>query len=390
MSEYPGCLADGVSILSNVLIALISVITFVIGLYHDKPTRMPLRPAFFEPPPLYLGDPAIDLEAPERTSTSTSTTRSLSPTTVLEFAYDGDDEMPNESRAKNWCFTLNNYLPEDETRLQSLVDTNDKVAYVIYGREVGEGGTHHLQGFIAFTERTRFGQARQVVGGGAHLESARSVPRSIEYCKKDGDYVEFGELSSRQGSRSDLDAFKEDVKAGVTDLAVIRETHSEVYARYTRFCLEYIQDHYPRKELVTHQLNGWQEDLNQRLNRAPDDRTITFVVDIIGNSGKTWFAHYYASLHDDVQVLPPGKKADMAFALNPTIRVLFIDAPRSKQGEFIQYDFLEDVKNGYVFSTKYESRVKTLSRVHVCVLMNELPDRNKLSADRYDIVEITN
>lgn len=78
----------------------------------------------------------------------------------------------------------------------------------------------------------------------------------------------------------------------------------------------------------------------------------------------------------------------MAYALDPTIRVLFMDAPRSKQGEFIMYDFLEDLKNGFVFSSKYESRVKRLARVHIVVNMNEHPDMTKLSADRYHVITI--
>ncbi len=130
--------------------------------------------------------------------------------------------------------------------------------------------------------------------------------------------------------------------------------------------------------------------MNTALNLPANDRTITFLVDTVGNSGKTWFSHYYASLHANVQVLLPGKKADMAYALDSTIRVLFVDAPRSKQGEFIQYDFLEDVKNGYVFSPKYESRVKHLSKVHVVVNMNEMPDPHKLSHDRYNIIHVNN
>lgn len=161
-----------------------------------------------------------------------------------------------------------------------------------------------------------------------------------------------------------------------------------MYAKYTRFCLEYIQDHYPAKELPKHPLREWQQRLNEDLNRVPDDRTITFLVDLMGNSGKTWFAHYYASLHDNVQVMLPARKMDMAYALDSTIRVLFVDAPRSKQGEYIQYDFLEDVKNGYVFSTKYESRLKTLGKVHVVVSMNEMPDLTKLSSDRYNIIQV--
>lgn len=65
-----------------------------------------------------------------------------------------------------------------------------------------------------------------------------------------------------------------------------------------------------------------------------------------------------------------GRKADIAYMLDPLIRVLFIDAPRSKQGEYIQYDFIEDVKNGYVFSPSQESRVKYLGECYVVVLMN--------------------
>jgi hypothetical protein len=65
----------------------------------------------------------------------------------------------------------------------------------------------------------------------------------------------------------------------------------------------------------------------------------------------------------------------MAYALRPFLKVLFLDAPRSRQGEYIQYDFLEDVKNGYMISTKYESKAKMYAPIHVVVNMNEEPDQ---------------
>jgi len=288
--------------------------------------------------------------------------------------------------AKNWCFTLNNYTDEDLERINGL---GNQVQYLVVGKETGENGTPHLQGFVSLPQRKRMAFVKALIGGNPHVEVARNVPASIQYCKKDGDFTEIGAIAGGSGSRTDIDAFKEDVKGGNLSLKSIRELHSETYAKYTRFCLEYIQDHAPNKELPAHALRDWQQALNHSLNMEPDDRTITFCVDVTGNSGKTWFAHYYASLHPDkVQVLQPGRKADMAYALDATIRVLFIDAPRSKQGEFIQYDFLEDVKNGYVFSTKYESRVKQLEKCHVCVMMNEQPDMEKLSLDRYNIINL--
>lgn len=292
------------------------------------------------------------------------------------------------SLAKNWCFTLNNYTDDDITRLDALVDEN-KAKYIIYGKEVGEQGTPHLQGLVILENRCRMAQVKRILGSNPHVEIPRNLNASIQYCKKEGDWKEFGTRANNQGKRTDIDSFKEDVKAGMLDLRRLREKHSEVYAKYTRFCLEYVQDNYPVLSIPAYELRNWQRFLQQKLETPPDRRKIIFVVDEIGNSGKSWFAHFYTQKNEIIcQVLLPGKKSDMAFVLKPNLRILFLDAPRSKQGEYIQYDFLEDLKNGYVFSNKYESKIKTYEPMHVVVNMNERPDMTKLSEDRYDIINI--
>lgn len=291
--------------------------------------------------------------------------------------------------SKNWCFTLNNYTQVDVDRLSSL-ETEPVVSYCIFGREVGESGTPHLQGFISLSQRKTLNWLVTTLGQ-AHFSVARNVSKSIEYCKKEGSFTEIGPPpQTSQGQRSDLDAFKEDVVLGNLDLRSIRELHSDIYAKYPRFCQEYILDHQPKPVLPDHELREWQQQLYDDLLVEADARKVIFLVDIQGNSGKTWFSHWFS--RQDVrptQVLLPGKKADMAFALDSTTRVLFVDAPRSKQGEYLQYDFLEEVKNGYVFSSKYESRLKYLESCHVVVSMNEEPDLTKLSFDRYDIRRLT-
>lgn len=256
------------------------------------------------------------------------------------------------------------------------------------GREVAGTGTPHLQGFVSFEGKIRLGKVKEYIGGGAHCEIARDVPRAIQYCKKDGNFVEQGVPPCVKGTRSDLENFKVAVQGGLLDLAEIRKTHSAVYARYPRFCVEFVRDHLPRRVVEPHALRGWQADLGERLRRSPDARTIEFIVDLKGNGGKTWFGHYWCSIHERCQVLTPGKKADMVFALQHDLRVLFVDAPRSKQGEYLQYDFLEEVKNGFVLSSKYESYVKTYGLMHVVVFMNEEPDMTKLSEDRYRLTFI--
>lgn len=263
--------------------------------------------------------------------------------------------------------------------------------YLIYGREVGEAGTPHLQGFVSFPSRKSLAQVRGYLPGG-HCTIARYITASITYCKKEGDFTEFGvaPVLGEQGKRNDLEAFKVDVRDNkITDMDELMELHSSVVARYSRFVENYVRLHRARYSVPAFPLRNWQADLNEKLIREPDSRTIVFVVDFTGNSGKTWFFSYYQQLHPNgTQIILPGKKADMAFALKDNVRVLLVDAPRSKQGDYIQYDFLEEVKNGRVFSSKYESRMKTFSPPHVVVAMNEYPKMDMLSEDRYDIIEI--
>jgi len=299
--------------------------------------------------------------------------------------------MPSDirqHRALNWCFTLNNYTSVDCLRLASL---GDDVSYMIAGREVSESGTPHLQGFVKLVRRLRMGQVITLFGQ-CHLTVTRSVSASIEYCKKDGDFFEVGTYTEKRGNNDktlqSLDAFKLAVKDGMTDLKDVREQFSDVYSRHFRFVTQYIADQRTDFVFDEHPLRGWQIDMNRVLKGPIDGRSITFVVDLTGNGGKTWFAHYYCYIHENAQVLCPGKKADMAYALHECPRVVFIDCPRSKQGEFLQYDFIEEVKNGYVWASKYESRFKIFKAPHVVVCMNEYPDMGKLSVDRYNVIEI--
>lgn len=262
---------------------------------------------------------------------------------------------------------------------------------MIFGKEIGASGTRHLQGTVCFQSRKRLPQLIQIIGQ-AHCSITRYLSQSIDYCKKDGDVTEWGVAPTpgqKDGKRSDLEDFKASVKEGVTSMKELRELHSNVCALYPRFVREYISDLKPPITVQTHPLREWQSNLNSILLHEPDNREIIFIVDKIGDKGKSWFARYYCDLHENAQIIVPGKKADMAYTINEENRVFFLDCPRSKQGDFIQYDFLEELKNGYVFSGKYESRNKVLKTPHVVVLMNEDPEAGKLSNDRYRIINLT-
>lgn len=290
------------------------------------------------------------------------------------------------SQAKHWAFTLNNYSSDDVDRLVSSVDSLG-ILYLIFGKEVGSSGTPHLQGHVSFMQKKRLSWLISHLGQ-AHYSVVRSIPRSIEYCKKEGDYSEFGTsplVSSSAGHRSDLDLFKQAVKDGMVDLKELRETHSSVMARYHRFALSYVRDHKPMPIVADHELYQWQADLLEVLSGTPNSRDVWFVVDKTGNSGKSYFAAYCETKLPRTQVMKCGKRDDMAFELDENVKFLFIDVARSGS-EFLNYQFLEDVKDGRVFSPKYESYTKRFDSPFVIVLMNTEPDMEKLSVDRYKII----
>ena len=151
---------------------------------------------------------------------------------------------------RHWCFTLNNYMDDHIEWLSTLADNDggpDCIArYVVFGEEVGESGTPHLQGYIEFLKPHRLhgvrGLLKHLVGGAPHLEprlGGRS--RARDYCRK-GEQTkdewhkhhesgpnwglnaivhEHGSWIDGPGARTDLDPYRELItrlSEGATDL----------------------------------------------------------------------------------------------------------------------------------------------------------------------------
>lgn len=295
-------------------------------------------------------------------------------------------------RYRHWCFTLNNYTDDDIVELQSFAA---KARYYVAGKEVGDSGTPHLQGFVSFQHQQRVEKLQLVCSGRCHWEVARDVLRSIEYCKKDGDFEEIGvpvaKLRPGQGKRTDLHDLRDAINEGERCLKKLRQDFPASCARYPNFVTQLLLDQIPEPELPIHPLRAWQAELLHALKLPPDDRTVVFVVDKTGNSGKTWLTRYHSKVYSTSVCVKPGKKADMVYAflnvVSDTTRVVFIDCPRSKMDMF-QYDFLEELKDGRLMNTKYESRMFEFKVPHVVMFMNEMPDMTKLSEDRYKIISI--
>jgi len=91
-----------------------------------------------------------------------------------------------------YSFTLNNYTEYEYSSLQRSLESSCK--YAILGREVGERGTPHLQGYCIFTTGCSFNTVKDRLNPRVHVEVSRGSPReNRRYCRKDGEYWEHGE-----------------------------------------------------------------------------------------------------------------------------------------------------------------------------------------------------
>lgn len=91
------------------------------------------------------------------------------------------------------------------------------MTYLCFGREEGESGNLHYQGYVEFPCKISMSTLKKILPR-AHLEIAKGTSlQASEYCKKDGDFQEFGELSPGQGSRSDLAAIKKAIDKGASE-----------------------------------------------------------------------------------------------------------------------------------------------------------------------------
>lgn len=295
------------------------------------------------------------------------------------------------SQSKFWIFTLNNPSEDEEQHVTDFLGSN-VVRYGIFGREVGDSGTPHLQGFVILRRSQRLSYLRARLSTRAHFEIAVARPEQArDYCKKDGDFEEFGTFpSSSQGARTDLDQvldwvdrFTEENGRPPTSPDFAKH-QPRAYIRYPRLVRTASLRAGPRR-LEFGEPQPWQQELADRLSDPADDRQVDFIVDPEGGKGKTWFCRWMLTNNESVQVLGIGKKDDVAYMLDETKNVFLFNVPRG-QMEFLSYPLLENLKDRLVMSGKYSSQMKTWTeKVHVVVLGNEEPNYEKMTADRYNV-----
>lgn len=296
-------------------------------------------------------------------------------------------------QARRYCWTLNNPTDAEQNYIRNHCNS---FVYIVFGREVSSTGTPHLQGFFHSHDPISIHRAKILLGTQrVHLERARGTSlQASDYCKKDGDFDEFGVLASEQGKRTDWDRYKEYVVelGRVPNKREMVAHNTSLYARYSAAMVEIAKLILPAASFTdsTPRL-GFQTRVCARIDAEPfNARTVDFVVDADGNSGKSWICQYAITKYPErVQVLSVGKRDDMAYAIDENKDIFLFDVPRN-QMTYFQYSVVEMLKNRMIFSNKYQSCMKKLTSVpYVAVFSNEMPQMDAMSEDRYNIIEVT-
>ena len=257
---------------------------------------------------------------------------------------------PNKSsRSRRWTFTVNNPTADDLKSLDLIVSGASKYIWGFEGKE--ENKTDHIQGYVHWKHQRTFGSMKLLLPR-AHWEKAKGTEQqNYTYCSKEGNFVTNIEPKV---TRSDI-------------VDLVRQSYNNVTWRL------------------------WQQDVINIADAAVDPRAIHWIYEKTGNAGKTFLAKFLALRPGTI--VCQGKASDVFNAVNVSIesgarpQLVLVDVPRVTI-DYVSYNALECLKNGMLYSGKYEGGLCIFPSPHVICFANEMPNTGKMSLDRWRIYEI--
>lgn len=297
--------------------------------------------------------------------------------------------MSQMNQRINWLFTLNNYNHHDINRVDGMFPMFAK--YVIYGKDIAGSGTPHLQGYVQLTYKQRLSIMKSRLPKAHWTPADGTAEQNVTYCSKDGSVTTHGTLTTK-GSKSykilqAMRSMLEDPsKESMSDDLQAPYIHNATKLNFA--IMEKKRDIMKSKLRSEMQvdLRKWQRIAVDLLDRQ-SPREILFVIDDTGSSGKTWLGKWLLFNRDCC--ITRTTTASAVFYKWTMEQYVVFDLSRDKQ-DTINYDSIEEMKDGIVTSTKYQVVDKFCANVKVIVFMNQKPDMTKLSEDRYAILNIKN
>lgn len=131
-------------------------------------------------------------------------------------------------------------------------------------------------------------------------------------------------------------------------------------------------------------LKQWQFQIVGKLMNQ-SDRKILWIVDHVGNNGKTFLSMYLHVLYNFAYIDGVINTRDLPNLVPEEAAGVVIDVSRAALQRF-DYSALESIKNGFFVSGKYRGEKRLGSPLKILVCSNGNPDRHMLSEDRWDVI----
>lgn len=126
------------------------------------------------------------------------------------------------------------------------------------------------------------------------------------------------------------------------------------------------------------QLRPWQQIIYNAVQHQPHPHKILWIWDATGDKGKSYLTMYLC-VNNNAFVSSNGKSNDIKFAYNGQPIIVF-DFSRTQEDQ-INYQVIEELKNGRYFTSKYVSEMRVFKIPHVICFANFEPNRQALSRD---------
>lgn len=256
-------------------------------------------------------------------------------------------------------FTYNNYTEDGKDSLLDWLNSRKDLSY-IFQEETGENGTPHLQGVYKSKSPIKWSTLKKKFPE-IHWEKTKSWKDAIKYCSKE---------ETRTGKIYKSDDIKITIKPKIKD------------------------------PLEGVELYDYQKKVLKLLKKEPNERHVYWFWEDTGNMGKSSLVkHIYLKYEGNV-VIANGKGNDVRNQINMHIngdpkkgtegkelKIAILDISRTCE-EFVSYEVIEQIKNGLLYSGKYEGGICCFNSPHVIIFANFEPKYEALSADRWKVYHI--
>lgn len=265
-----------------------------------------------------------------------------------------------QGKCRYWSFTDFDVTVENvEQKMDQYKVWMDSIGGNVYmnPEKCDTTGRPHIQGCLEYPSPVVCNSILKKWGDKLHLEKTRKREAAKKYCQKKETKI----------------AGMESIKA--ENIKPLKDKLSEPDTKL-----------YP-----------FQEEIMKIIEQEPDSRTIHWYHGPDGCMGKTALARHILIKNRNKALYLNGKVADIEYAVaqyvmahgETTLIVCLFDFPREQS--LVSYQALEKVKDGILFSGKYESGHTVFNPPHIICMANFEPRlENTISKDRWIITDIEN